>query len=192
MPSIPTPLKVLGGTVVALGFTFVGMPMLLIGGAGSVAMPWSSRGSSSPPSIADILTPANAKRETRLSAADRKRAIAHCMATFRKETKPGMVDPANIENFRRSIAERAADRCDCMVEAIEDRTSTLEFVMAMSTNFNVAKDLNLAQMSVGELENQRAMKEPASKFGIVDRDYNMSEFRATKALVDAVQTCHQK
>ncbi len=114
------------------------------------------------------------------------------MATFRKETKPGMVDPANIENFRRSIAERAADRCDCMVEAIEDRTSTLEFVMAMSTNFNVAKDLNLAQMSVGELDNQRAMKEPASKFGIVDRDYNMSEFRATKALVDAVKTCHQK
>jgi len=173
------------GTIGALGLTFVGMPMLYVGG------PFGGSGANNAPvpEMVAMVSEFNAKRPTNLSGSQRKAAMELCMNTFRHQRKPGMVDEDNTAKLIKSLEGQAKEKCGCMISVISDRTNMMAFSMSMSMRFVVGKDLDMEVVSIGDNVNDSAFVDLAQKVGVTEHDMADIRVKALDAVVEAARTC---
>lgn len=169
------------GTIGAIAFAFVGMPMLMFGSGASGGKPV--------PEIVKMVTNANANRATQLSSSQRQNALDLCLATFREQRKPGMVDEENTAKLRASLEGGAKSACNCVISAVRDKTNTMAFAMAMSMRFVVAKDLDPEQISIGEQINYSAFDDIALQVGLSEKAMAETRVNALNAVVAAAEKC---
>ena len=174
------------GTIAALAGTFIGMPALLIGstgfgGSGSSAMPAQE--------IVAMITQSNAKRATNLTISQRKIAKDLCMATFRSQRKPGLVDEDNTTQLIKSLEKKAGEKCGCMISTIAGETNLLAFSMAMSMRFVVAKDLDIDKIDAGQDINHSAFDDIAQKVSVSENDMKKMRISSLNAVVAAMDKC---
>jgi len=178
------------GSLAVLAFAFVGWPMLMVsGGAFSTVGGNKSPGAAANPQIVQMLTLDNAGKRTRLTSDGRKAALDQCIATFRAQRKPGVVDPANTEKLQKGLQSRVDTACRCLVGTIADASKTLEFVHAMAMNFVVFKDLDEDQFSLGDPDNMDAVKPIAANLGISDADIRNANANGMTDVIEAFRTC---
>jgi hypothetical protein len=82
------------------------------------------------------LTSANLEAATSLTKAERDQSIATCIARRSKihklNVRGGRVDGAQLQRMNQQLAAAFPKFCDCFVNRLEDKTTRLQFAMAMT------------------------------------------------------------
>ena len=128
---------------------------------------------------AAALQPSDLKA-TRLSSAERQGFAALCRKTW--DTAPqNRGKPAQAEL---KVSRDLEKVCDCFIDQLEDRTSKLEFLIAMEV-------LRTANSAYGE-PNLRPLEAGASKIGVTGARFQEMHVDARKASAATIKGCVER
>lgn len=181
-------IKGIVGVIAVLAFMFVGLPLMMFGGASE----WRYHfGSGTPPPVAKLLTKENAEQPARLTAAERRELVAHCVTDFRNQRNPDASEARNVE-IRKELEGHAENACDCMIDGLEDSLTTLQFTLAMASGFTVGPKLNTSNIEINDNASAKSIESIAEKYGVAEKTMNQARFKALDSRVALSRKCRGK